>query len=60
MAMSNSWTSGPGQDWETSMRPCLSVCTFEDLTVYWNWESCPTHPEVHAESPKNGAVCAAC
>ena len=38
------------------MRPCLSVCTFEDLTVYWNGESCPKHPAVHTESPES-SVC---
>lgn len=38
------------------MRPCLSVCTFEDLTAYWNGESCPKHPAVHTESP-DSSVC---
>lgn len=41
---------------ERSVRPCLSVCTFEDLTVYWNGESCPKHPAVHTESP-DSSVC---
>lgn len=38
------------------MRPCLSVCTLEDPTVYWNEESCPAHPAEPAESP-DGDVC---
>ena len=34
------------------MKPCLCarLRTFEDLTVYWNGASCPTHAVVHAKS----------
>lgn len=31
-------------------RLCARLRTFEDLTVYWNGASCPTHTVAHAKS----------